>query len=691
MKWQRAARLVVAVIGISVAIAVALTMKRRTPPPEAPILPRTDPAAVVESEGGSTVRIRGERQDGVLSYERLLTYATGASKMIGVTITSERDGKTFKVTGAEGEAGENESSIELSGGVRMEASDGMVVTAERASFNRAENVIRAPGPVSFSRGRTTGRGIGLEFNQTANVMNIAAEAAVDVKPDGTGGGAMSLASGTLELRRAERLLRLAGGARITRGGQTIGADEATAHLTPDEQHVELLELRNNARITGGAGLEAMSGRDIDLRYAEDGQTLRQATINGNGSVRLRGERRQPGRQITGNAITVGLAPDGSTPTTLAARDAVTLTLPGAQGSATRTIAAQALDGTGDDSRGITGAHFAGDVRFDEKGDSGGRVARSSALDVVMAPNFGEIQEATFTRNVRFAEGTLFATSAVGRYAVDRGILELSGSEPGLVRPRVMDERISIDATRIEVTLAGPQVVATGAVKSVLTPKKEAQDGGETRIPSMFKTDQPVNITADSLAYDGKAERAVYTGSALLWQGETSIKGASITLDSTTGDLSATGPVTTSTMLLQGDGKGGRNKVSSIGTAKSFAYDDGLRRATYTGSAHITGPQGDLTSPKVELFLTESGDELERAEAYESVTLTGDGRKTTGQRLTFFGSDQRYVVTGAPVTIADACGRETTGRTLTFFRATDRIVVDGNEQIRTQTSGKSDCK
>ena len=178
---------------------------------------------------------------------------------------------------------------------------------------------------------------------------------------------------------------------------------------------------------------------------------------------------------------------------------------------------------------------------------------------------------------------------------------------------------------------------------------------------------------------------------MLWQGETSIKGPSITIDSRSGDLSATGPVTTSTIMLQDDNKGGKERVSSIGTSKEFAYDDDVRRATYTGDAHITGPQGDLTSPKVEMFLKPSGDELERSEAYDGVVLRGNGRKTTGERLTFFGADQRYLVTGAPVTIVDECGRETTGRTLTFFQTVDRIVVDGNEQIRTQTRGsKSNC-
>ena len=81
---------------------------------------------------------------------------------------------------------------------------------------------------------------------------------------------------------------------------------------------------------------------------------------------------------------------------------------------------------------------------------------------------------------------------------------------------------------------------------------------------------------------------------------------------------------------------------------------------------------------------------EQVVAYDGVALRGDSRKTTGRRLTYFGADERYLVTGAPVTIVDECARETTGRTLTFYRATDRIVVDGNEQIRTQTRSASAC-
>jgi lipopolysaccharide export system protein LptA len=183
---------------------------------------------------------------------------------------------------------------------------------------------------------------------------------------------------------------------------------------------------------------------------------------------------------------------------------------------------------------------------------------------------------------------------------------------------------------------------------------------------------------------------VYTGSAQLWQGDTTIKGSSITLDDKNGDLAAEA-VATRTMLIQRDNDNKEQRVVSVGNAKVFNYKDSVRRATYAGEAHLTGPQGELTASRIDLYLKESGDEIEHLTAFESVGLREQNqRKTTGNDLTYFGADERYVVAGAPVKIVDQCGRETTGRTLTFFKATDRIVVDGKEQGRTQSKGKSQC-
>jgi lipopolysaccharide transport protein LptA len=331
----------------------------------------------------------------------------------------------------------------------------------------------------------------------------------------------------------------------------------------------------------------------------------------------------------------------------------------------------------------------------ERGAGVSRAARSAVLDLAVGPGFRSIDEARFARNVRFVDGTMTATSAAARYVLDQGVLELTGSEPGSLVPHVVNDQVLIDAVRIDVTLDGPVVVASGSVKSVLQPRsqdpsKRRSGDAEVRMPAMLKQDQPVNVTAANLTFDGRRSVAKYDGAAQLWQGDTLIKAPRLEMDGDTGNLSADGSVATVSTLVQ-EGKDGRKeRVPSRGTAKAFAYEDATRRATYTGDAHLSGPQGDLTANRIELFLKPSGDELDRVEAYETVSLRSDTQKTTGVRLTYFGDEGRYLVRGSPVTIVDDCGRTTNGRTLTFFKSTDRIVVDGNEQIRTQSTGKSNC-
>jgi len=210
-----------------------------------------------------------------------------------------------------------------------------------------------------------------------------------------------------------------------------------------------------------------------------------------------------------------------------------------------------------------------------------------------------------------------------------------------------------------------------------------------KMPSMLKQDQPVNILADALDYDGTTSKAAYTGSARLIQSDTTIKGQTIVVDNKAGNLSASGGITTTAILEAKDKKetpGGKSRTASIATAKDVKYDDAQRRLTYTGGAHMSGPEGDMTASRIELYLTPSGDELERAEAYDNLTLREQSRETKGATLIYTTSNETYVITGAPVKIVDQCQRETVGRTLTFNKGSDSVVVDGNSQIRTQTKG-----
>jgi lipopolysaccharide export system protein LptA len=235
--------------------------------------------------------------------------------------------------------------------------------------------------------------------------------------------------------------------------------------------------------------------------------------------------------------------------------------------------------------------------------------------------------------------------------------------------------------------------AWGDVKSVLQPPKKSANSS-TKLPSMLKQDQAVTITGDNLNYDGVASRAVYDGSARLWQGDTSIKADSIGIDDKSGDLTADGSVVTTTTIEQTDKDKKKERIRTAATADSFKYDDARRQAAYRGGVHFNGGQGDLTAESIDLFLKSSGNELDRAEAADpknGLTLREQGRRTVGSRMTYTSADDRYSVGGAPVSLTDQCGRVTSGRTLTFRKATDTIEVDGNQRVRTQTKNGEKCQ
>ncbi len=699
---RKYARIIIAVFGVVFAGFVALQFQRRLPAPPPAAAVATDPRAVVESTGGETQRFKSSREDVRVQYERLLTYADGTSTLVGVTITTEdrtNPKRSFTLTAKEGKLGQNESSYTLDGDVRLASSDGVTATAEHATYSDATGAVQAPGPVTFAKGAMRGKGTGLEYDKNRDVLSILQDAVLHV--DAGSDGAQSpteITAGVAAFWRREGQIHFERAVRIERGGQLMEADAAVAMLSADEKRIESLELHNRASITtadAAAGhLQRLTGADMRLTYAPDGQSLQHAVITGEASAQLAGAKGAAGRQIAARLLDISLAPDGTTPTAVAGRDAVQLTLPADAGAPSRSIQADVLDSTGEPGRGLTRATFTGSVKFRETGATN-RAANSAALEVAMKPVTGEIEEARFLRNVRFEEGGLAAQAADGRYDLNKGTLALTGSEPATPTPRVVNERIAVDATRIDIVLDGPKLNAAGDVKSTLQPasrEKQQKSKPAARLPTMLKQDQPVTVLADKLAYDGDASLATYTGSARLFQAETTIKGDTITIDEKAGDLSASGNAMSTTVREQQSKDGKKTRTSSMASAANLKYEDAPRRLTYTGGAHLVGPEGDITAAKIELYLNESGDDVQRAEAYaeakEKLTLREQNRTTTGTRMTYTADRETYVVTGVPATVVDECGRETIGRTLTFVKSTDTIVVDGNQQIRTQTRGGS---
>ncbi len=691
--WQKRTRAVLALIAVGVIGAVGYTLRPREARVAPAAVEKLPDKVTVVTTGGDAIQLKGSSQDLRIEFERQESYESGQTKFFGVRINVDnRGGRNYTVTGREMIIGKDQSSFDVSGDVKLETSDGLTAYGQSASYTDTEKIVKVPGPVKFARGRMTGTGVGFTYDEQRDTIWILDQAVVHFAADGAA-PASDLTAGAFGFARRERYMRLERTMHMEREGQITDANEATITLFPDRDESDYIELRGNARISGGAGmglLKSLSATDMNLDYREDGRSLQQATLAGQADIQLATKSASAGQRMQADNMDIALAPDGAV-SSLSARDRVEVSLPATAETAARTIKSTVLTAAGG-TQGLNTMNFGEGVSYDEAATKtqGARTARSRSLDAALDAAAGTLKEATFTNSFVFEDGGMRATSGKATYRIAAGQLELTEKE-GTAVPQIKDETLTIDADRIDVTLSPRKMIAAGKVQSVLQPsKKPAGNAQAAKRPGLLQDKDPVNVIADKLTYDEASRKGEYTGQARLFQGETQINGDAITLDETKGDLTVTGKVITTLLIAEKNAKPGEPQAPMVGRAGSFTYTDQARHAVYKTLATLVSSQSNLRAGTIELFLAPAENTLDRLEAEGVVTANVDKRVVTGTKLSYLPADDKYVVLGVPVKMIDVDCQETTGKTLTFFKSSDRVVVDGNEEIRTQAKSGGKC-
>jgi lipopolysaccharide export system protein LptA len=711
MRWQRRIRIGIILFAAAFLVAVYLAVRpaKSRGTTQVALAPVQDPAASAQSTGGHLLNLLRDVENFRLEYDRLLTYPDGRQKVTGARVlVPHRGGRDFRITAREAEVGPAQDLITMQGAVELTSSDGLVARTGAATFSQAEGILRAPGEASFEKRGMSGSSLGVTYDKGRDVLSMLDRAVMKLRPQRPGDETIDIAAGAAFYARADHYVRYERGFTMRAGTRTLASRLATAYLTEDGSRVQTLEMRGQSRIAGvgqGAGaIRSMESDDINLEFSGDGRTLAGATLSstrpGHASIEL-GSDAASSRRVVGQWIDIRFAPDGATVSGLTVREAVGLTLPAEKEEPGRTITASTLTAKGDAGASLNAAHFADRVEYRESAPAGStpRTVRAQELDLTTAPGLGAIEAARFTGAVRFEDSQFRGSSGRARYLVGEGRIELEGVDQSTGQvPRVTDGQVAINASHIEITMDSRRIAARQDVRSAMTPVSKdspSAAGRSVRRAGMLQQDQPAYATAAGLDYDGTAHVAVYTSQppaqARLWQGDTTVQGDRLTVDDATGNLAASGHVTSTLVLDQRDEKTQKvDHTTSIGSGDEFLYEDGPRRATYSGKAHVSGPQGDLRAKKIDLYLSAAGHELDRVEADADVSLLDGARKARGDHLTYVAAEGRYVVVGSPVRIEADC-RETTGRTLTFYKSTNNIVVEPGEEFRTQVKSIPKCE
>ena len=155
--------------------------------------------------------------------------------------------------------------------------------------------MRAPGPVQFTRGRMSGAGIGFTYDEQRNTVWLLDQAVVHFAPEGDLRRRWTWPPARSGLRATIATCASSAACAWTRrpGHRRRGSHRPPV---PDRDEPDRIELRGDSRITGGASmgsLRPLSARDINLDYADDGRTLQQATLAGQGVIHLAGRTARP--------------------------------------------------------------------------------------------------------------------------------------------------------------------------------------------------------------------------------------------------------------------------------------------------------------------------------------------------------------------------------------------------------------
>lgn len=670
MRWQWVARVGVAAIGLTCAVAIYIYTRNAPRPKDPQQIASVDPNAIAGGTRGDLILQRKGKSDVRLVFGSTTAYKTGETIYNNVDLTG-LEGSRFSVhcdvleLRDQAPGAERARFYNLKGHVKVTTDDGLQLEAEQGSYDDRTGVLSIPGAITFAKGRITGRAVGATYDRDQDAFRLLDQAAAKVAPDAAGKGAADASSTRMSMVRSQHALVLDGRANVIGDTSTMSADVATFSFTEDETAVKFVELRGSGRVTPKAGAKdqpGMSADNVTMAFQSDGVTLQHATLTGHAVLAMAGAE---GRSIAASWVDIFVGSDGHTLTAVSARDQVVVTLAPTAENPGRRITAASLTSTGDPKKGLTSATFEGDPRFTETPRTGPQPAGAAAkpvtrtgsakvLVLTLGGQLDAIQSAEFQQNAQFSNGDASGTADIAVYNEAKHQLQLKANVRGVKKQsHVTTEEITVDAWTIDLDTEAQNLNARGGV---LTEAAQTKKAGPQPAGALFSGPGKIRGAADSMIYVKTTGTATYESTsgelAKLWQGQSRVEGRKIVFLDSDRSLNAEGKVD-STWELESTADGARPgalKTYRV-RAETLQYEEASRKAVYTsGSTPVTFARTDgdieLEARKLTFRLAAASRTLQEMQAETGVWVKmAGGREASATTLTYDAATEVYVLRG----------------------------------------------
>jgi lipopolysaccharide export system protein LptA len=645
------------------------------------------------------------------------------------------------------------------------------VETRGVTFDRGSGKAKTAEPVAFSFPNGSGTAVGAEYKSEEGLlrllhdvqMNLSQVPEKDEKKKGKPLLAREVHVGgaNLTFSRDNRKLHLAGPAQAESSSARLTAGELTLDLDKEFHAMKLSAAssadQNRPQLTshGSGGDMAITGDVLTADFAPAGW-ITKVDASGNAGGSRQGP--QENDEFSAKSGTLELWPRVGQPKELNLRGDVTLSAVAARNGEKRKLQTASLKmdfsggKEGEPSKPKRAETLSeGTIEWTDPASQGGPASETKVRADRLAMDFGpqgkarQLQAFGNVHAERGLEGrppqTATAKSGVAQMLSTGGWSQMDLQ--GDVKLKEADH--SGQADHATFVRAAQTAVLTGrAVARDATTETRAariifaQDTGDIRAEGGVRSTDfsakasavqlapaPANISSDTLQANSKTGRALYTGYARLWQGDSVLQADSIELLRETRVLHANGnvravfpevtaPVATPapqpSLTAQAPAPAAAKKTTLWHvTAGALTYWDMESRAHLEKNVVVESVEQTMHGAALELYFTRGvqsavtasndshattpnspantvggAQQISRAVGTGGVIVEEGQRKATAEQGVYTAADGKFVMSGGTPTLYDASQGTTVGRQLTFFLAGDTIIVDSENGSRTVT-------
>lgn len=624
-----------------------------------------------------------------LQSQRATSYETGRTVFEDFLLKVNKEGRLITVSGemADVEQKEEIEVVVMSGGLRLESSDGLVLTGEGLRYIAQGSVVRSDSPVSFFKKNIQGVARQLSYELEPDILELRGAVKISVSPseEKKGEPPITIESDYLKYDRKRDFVWLRKNVLITRLPDYLKTKELIALFDPIDKQLRQMELMGGVYSYFGAVEPDAEGGAEDSSPEEKTKGFSyQTSVAG-------------GKTLFCRRMRVIFHPGGENriDNILAYKKARLEILPSYSRSSkveeVRTITANRFE-VGFDADGREIEWFNAFENVHARLFLPPTVAPSSPpkdiyceeLHMKLDPSLRELTFAKFKENVRYVSGEFQIVCDEGDYKPEEELITLSGS------PVITEGQDKVTADEVALHLREETMVAKGSVVSQFASKgsEEGRLGGE--LFALSKGEKPVVFNSTLMVFDQNKGIITFSEGVRAFQGSNIIWADKIIINQEEGLLKAEGGVKSILPQRTSSDEGGE-EASSGGllemTSSAMVYHKSNGRIRYFNGVTANKKGLSITADKLDLILDQKGEEIVEAVAQGGVKVLQGTKGAEGDKGVYDFKKEKLTLTGKEVRFIEEGVVSYTGNILTIYLKDDRMILAARKDERVESVRK----